>query len=265
MHEPIVSIVMSVFNEEEHLANTIDSCLNQTFERFELIIIDDGSTDSSKDILSSYQKKDSRIRVIRQKNSGLAASLNTGISEARGELIARMDADDISLIDRLEKQVKFMKQHPSVDVLGTAAFLRSVCGKDLGVIKKPKEHASIVRVMHKECPFIHPSVVMRRKVIVSVGGYNEKVKRAQDYELWGRLFKEFQFHNLQEPLIVYTFTERLSLISIIQAALIRVVVGWRLGKPIAASLRACLNVFIGVLSICRLHRSGASKGRFRRN
>ena len=263
MKAPEVSIVMAVFNEEQRLANSIESCLNQTFENFELIIIDDGSTDGTGDILSTYLQKDGRIRVIRQQNSGLAASLNRGISEAKAEWIARMDADDIALPERLDRQVNFLKQDPGVDVLGTAAFFRSFRGEDLGVVKMPEDHASLVNVMHKKCPFIHPSVIVRRKVLLSVGGYNEKIRRAQDYELWGRLFNSSRFHNLQEPLIIYTFTERLRLISVIQAARIRIVVGWRLGRPASATCRALLNILIGVLAICRLHRSGASKGRYR--
>ena len=261
MKEVKVSVVMSVFNGEEHLHESIDSILNQTFTDFEFIIIDDGSTDLTCDILSDYEKKDVRVKVFRQENKGLAVSLNNGISRSKGMLIARMDADDTALPERLEKQVAYLKSHPEVDVLGTAALLRSAQGEKLGVMVLPEEHESIIKIMYKTSPIIHPSVVMRRESIVAVGGYREDLMRAQDYELWSRLFDKCRFHNLQDPLLIYSVRERLGLKSVFQAANIRLLVGWRIGRPVAAAFIALLNIFVGILSASSLYRSRTVKGK----
>lgn len=258
---PEVSVIMSVFNEEEHLHESIDSILNQTFADFEFIIVDDGSTDRTCDVLSDYEKKDVRIKVFRQENKGLAVSLNNGISRSKGKLIARMDADDMALPERLEKQVAYLKSHPGVDVLGTAALLRNAQGEKLGIMVLPEEHESIIKIMYKASPIIHPSVIMRRETILSVGGYREDLARAQDYELWSRLFNKCRFHNLQTPLLIYSVRERLRLRSVFQAAYVRLLVGWRIGRPVAAAFITLLNVFVGVLSASSLYRSRTVRGK----
>lgn len=263
MKNPAVSIVMSVCNEKELVSRAIDSCLNQTFRDFELIIIDDGSTDGTDLILSAYKAMDDRVVIISQENKGLAVSLNLGVSLSRGEFIARMDGDDVSLPTRLQKQIEYLNLNPDIDVLGTAAYLRSREGEDLGVVVKQQDHESLVRLMHMESPFIHPSVVIRRDVIITAGGYSEKVLRAQDYELWSRLFKVCNFHNLQEPLLIYTVSGQLRVISILRAARVRLLVGWRIGRPVSAALRVVINVLSGVLTVVGLRKSSEIRGKYR--
>ena len=258
---PEVSVIMSVFNDGENLVKSIDSILKQTFTNFEFIIINDGSTDLTSDILTAYKNNDVRIKVIQQNNKGLASSLNTGINNSKAQLIARMDSDDVSLPERLEKQVAYLKQHSEVDILGSAAYLVSKQGDKLGVMQLPNEHNSLVNIMHKASPFIHPSVMMRRKAVLAVGGYREYLKRAQDYELWSRLFHRCRFHNLQEPLLIYTVGEMLSLKSIFRAAKVRLLVGWRIGRPIAAAYIVCLNIVLGILSASSIYRSRTIRGK----
>src|SRR5215831_13102998 len=116
---PCVSVVLPVYNGEKYLAEALDSILQQTFNDYELIVIDDGSTDRSSAIIESYVKKDRRVIVHRQDNCGLIMSLNQGSSLARGKYIARMDADDVSLPQRLEKQLDYLEQRPDIGLLGT--------------------------------------------------------------------------------------------------------------------------------------------------
>ena len=116
---PLVSVLMSVYNGDRYLDEAIDSILSQTYENFEFIIINDGSTDHTKDILSSYSNQDNRIRVFHQKNHGLTFSLNRGLELSRGKYVARMDADDISSPRRLEEQINYLRANPEVGVLGT--------------------------------------------------------------------------------------------------------------------------------------------------
>ena len=120
---PIISIVMGVFNDEKYIDDVIKSLLAQTFKNFELIIVDDGSTDNSAAILSAHAKLDKRIQIITQVNSGLGAALNKGIEVACGKYIARIDADDFAYSDRLEKQFNYLEQHPDVVALGTKVML----------------------------------------------------------------------------------------------------------------------------------------------
>jgi glycosyltransferase EpsE len=258
---PEVSVVMSVFNDGDNLAKSIDSILNQTFTNFEFIIVNDGSTDLTSDILTAYKNNDVRIKLIQQDNKGLASSLNTGINNSKAQLIARMDSDDVSLPERLEKQVSYLNQYSEVDILGSAAYLVNTNGEELGVMRLPSEHDSLVKIMHKASPFIHPSVMMRRKAILLVGGYRDHLKRAQDYELWSRLFERCRFHNLKEPLLIYTVRERLSLKSVFQAAKVRLLVGWRIGRPITAARIVLLNVVVGVLSASYIYRSRTIRGK----
>ena len=118
MHKPIVSVILPVYNEEKYIGSAVDSILSQSLKNIELIIIDDGSTDKTLSILQTY-KKDSRVRIVSQENSGLATALNNGIAISQGKYIARQDADDLSVQDRLEKQVNYMDLHPDIGILGS--------------------------------------------------------------------------------------------------------------------------------------------------
>ena len=196
---------MAVFNEQATITQSVKSIINQSYLDWEMIIIDDHSTDNTFQLLSELAKKDNRISVLRnEKNIGLAKSLNIGLKKNNSELIARMDGDDISKPSRLEKQVSFMLANPDIDVLGTGAELIEDDETVVGSAFLPQEHESIKKVILKKSVFFHPSVMMRNSFVQTAGGYNEKLKRSQDYELWVRgLSCGAQYQNLNEVLISY--------------------------------------------------------------
>ena len=177
---PKVSVVMSVYNGERYLRAAIDSILNQTFSDFEFIIVDDGSVDLSADVVRSY--KDSRIRFFKQENSGLAAALNRSIELAKGEYIARMDADDISHPSRLQVQYDYMRAHPDVDILGAQAYLIDQEGVVIGNKSKPVKPASINTAIEYGCPLIHPTYFVKTEVYRKLGGYRVSFTVGQDYD-----------------------------------------------------------------------------------
>jgi len=193
---PKISVVMSVYNGEKHLRESIESILNQTFTDFEFIIVNDGSTDNSLEIIKSYD--DERIKIINnEENIGLTKSLNKAIKQARGVYIARQDADDISLSNRLELQFKFLEKHPEVALLGTGIYVIDENGDE---IEKRIMHPNPKRSLLKGNRFIHGSVMFRKSVIDELGAYNETLRYSQDYELWLRLSKEYAVRNLTVPL-----------------------------------------------------------------
>jgi glycosyltransferase involved in cell wall biosynthesis len=201
---PEVSVVIAVHNGEKTLHSAVDSIINQTFSNWELIIVNDASTDNTADIVKSYQEKYDNIIYIRNtRNSGLAKSLNSGIEAASGRYIARLDDDDICFPARLEKQYRFMEKHKNIDVLGTGAVLINNNGEMIGALLMPESDMEIRRQIPKLNPFIHPSVMMKREFAISTGGYDARLKRKEDYDLWARGINKHKYHNIAEPLIYY--------------------------------------------------------------
>lgn len=172
----------------------------QTFTDFELLVVDDGSTDGTWRILMTYG--DPRLRCWRQEGRGLAASLNTLARHAHGRYLARQDADDISRADRLAKQVVFLDAHPDVGLLGTWALQIDAAGRPLGEERWPTEDQALRECLPAHNPFIHSSVMMRRTVFEQVGGYDESFAVAQDYDLWLKMSKVTQLAILPEALIL---------------------------------------------------------------
>ena len=206
---------MAAYNEGERVRRAIESIQSQTYTDWDLLIVDDASTDSTPEILRELAAADQRISILRNPvNRGLAASLNLGWRMARGELIARMDADDISLPHRLQRQVAFMAKQSEVAVLGGGAELTDAAGHDLGRTLRPETHAELASRILRENPFIHPSVMVRRNFYEALGGYDESLRRAQDLDLWFRGYRRFHFHNLREPLIRYCLRQQPTLRSI---------------------------------------------------
>ena len=200
---PRISVLMSVYNSEQYLEDAIESILGQTFHDFEFIIIDDGSSDSTPYILARYQQRDPRILVHRfDNNCGLSTAMNLGIRHAPGENIARMDADDISLPQRLEKQVAFMDEHKEVDLCG--AWMQTI-GENEGTIwGYPQQHEAIHAHMLFANSFGHPAVMWRAAVFIQLGLlYDENIRFAQDYELWSRALLCARVANLGEVLVLY--------------------------------------------------------------
>jgi glycosyltransferase involved in cell wall biosynthesis len=195
---PRLSVVMSVFNGEKFLQESIESVLRQTYKDFEFIIINDGSLDASREIIESY--RDSRIVFIQQKNMGLTKSLNRGIAIARGEFIARQDADDISIIDRFEKQVRFLEENPAYALVGTWADIIDDAGVVSGSIEHEKGHYNIVARLAFANQFVHGSTMFRSSHVKAACGYDEKMILAQDYDLWVRLCLKHRAANLPDHL-----------------------------------------------------------------
>lgn len=199
---PKVSVVMSVYNGECYLEQAVESILTQTFTDIEFIIIDDGSTDGTGEFLTGYATQDSRITIIRNEpNIGLTKSLNKGLALAQGKYIARMDADDISLPERLARQVHFLETQPEVGVLGTAIQGVDNAGKLHQTRLFPTTSAVLKWRLCFENPIAHPAVMMRREVVKQANGYNVEMTTSQDYDLWQRLSGVTRLSNLPEVLL----------------------------------------------------------------
>jgi glycosyltransferase involved in cell wall biosynthesis len=203
MNTPKVSVVMSVFNGERFLRESVDSILNQSFRDFEFIIIDDGSSDCSHSILDAYAKRDSRVRVYHQGNKGLVDALNRGCSLARGKYVARMDADDIAIEHRLRWQVDFMDHHPEIAVVAGGIELINATGKSLKMCPIPTSDSEIKSALLESCTLCHPTVFMRIDAFRAVNGYRKAVVEAEDYDLWLRIADRFNFSGLKVIVLKY--------------------------------------------------------------
>jgi hypothetical protein len=198
---PRVSVVISVHNGERYLRQSIDSVIAQTFGNFELLIVDDGSTDGTPAILAAYD--DPRIVLMSNgENKGLAASLNMAFEACRGEFIARLDADDAALPERLERQVAYLDAHPETGIVGSACLLMDGDGREAGLVLSPPTDLEIRWRSLAGNPFQHPAVMVRREVLDRYGlRYDPAYRTAQDYELWIRLLGHTQGANLEQPLV----------------------------------------------------------------
>ena len=203
---PKVSIIMSVFNGEKYLESAVNSILRQSFLDFEFIIINDGSTDNTEKILKRFTDK--RLKIINNKtNIGLTASLNKAIKQARGEFIARMDADDISLPFRLEYQVKFLEENPDIALVGSSYYICDEKNKIQSIVEVLTEPEKLKQELKKQNWFGHGTVMFRKNIIDNIGAYDESYKYAQDYELWLRIANKFKVANIKEPLYIWRRTK----------------------------------------------------------
>ena len=194
-----VSVIMSVYNEKEFLLDSIRSILNQTFKDFEFIIIDDGSKPPILPLIESFV--DNRIKlIVNEENMGLTASLNKGLFWANGEYLARQDADDISLPERLGAQVKYLKDHPEIAVVGTSYYVIDSKGK---ILEERKPALNPMSTLATGNRLTHGSVMFRRSIMedTDIGKYDEAHFRyAQDYEYWLRISKKYEIRNIEHPL-----------------------------------------------------------------
>jgi glycosyltransferase involved in cell wall biosynthesis len=202
MSAPEVTVLLPVFNGARHLREAVSSVLGQRFTDFELLVVDDGSTDDTPAILASFE--DSRLRVVRNDaNLGLVATLNRGLSEARGEWIARQDADDVSTPGRLAAQMEFVRGNPSVPVVGSDAWLVGSEGRFCGRWRTGGHADLVAWDLCFRAPFAHASALFRRSIVGErFGGYRE-VRACEDLELWSRVAAEFPIVTLREPLVKY--------------------------------------------------------------
>lgn len=204
-HNPLVSIVMTVYNDIKYIEESINSILNQTYKNFEFIIIDDASTDGTQSLLKQYSITDNRLKVIYNKNNiGFIRSLNKGFKHAKGKYIARQDADDISLPKRLETQVRYLENNQNIGLCGTWIKIIDHNGRFHNKIKKhPSSPYSIQWNLSFFCCIAHSSVMIRTTIIDKNGAYNPKFQFVEDYELWVRLSKTTLLANIPKFLVLY--------------------------------------------------------------
>lgn len=202
---PLISVVMPVFNASEYISQAIKSILVQSFKSFEFIIINDASTDDTVRKIRKF--RDKRIILLRNTSrKGVAYSLNKGTQCAKGAYIARMDADDISLPNRLTRQLSVLQKNKEIAMVGSWVRVINSSGNFVGYKKTPVDSGTIIQTIFIENPFVHSSVVIRKKVLEKVRGYNEGFEGAEDYDLFLRIIKDYSTVNLPEVLLHYRVT-----------------------------------------------------------
>jgi glycosyltransferase involved in cell wall biosynthesis len=206
---PAVSVLMPVYNARRYLAEAVESVLAQSFGDFELIALDDGSTDRSASVLHQYAARDPRVRVVSRENRGLVATLNEMIAMARGDLLARLDADDVAMPERFAVQVAYLRDHPDIICIGTRVRFIDEAGRFLHEGHPAMDHDQIQELALKgQCPLAHTSVMMRRDPVAAVGGYRDEMEHAEDTDLWLRLGEVGRIVNLPDALVKYRLHDR---------------------------------------------------------
>ncbi|MET3528611.1 glycosyltransferase family 2 protein [Phenylobacterium koreense] len=204
MQQPRISCLLPVYNGEAFLEEAIGSILAQTFRDFELVVVDDGSRDSTPDILARLAATDPRIKVIRQENGGIVAALNTGLKACRGEYVARMDADDIALPHRFQFQADYLDSHPGCVLVGGVARSVSSDGKDVSRTTGGRHRRTDLSCFPpKIAVSMHPLITARREALIAVGGYRSDFPHAEDYDLFIRLSKLGGIDNPDEEVLIY--------------------------------------------------------------
>ena len=218
---PRVSVALPAYNAEATLGQTVESVLAQDFEQFELLLLDDGSTDRTREIAENLATHDRRICLISRENRGLSASLNDLFEMAQAPLIARLDADDICEPLRFSKQVAFLDDNPEYGLVGCQATTIDYSGKEMAHLYAPVpcRHEDIIAALPHYCPFYHPAVMIRRHLALTAGGYRTAYRSAQDYDLWLRLAEVTRMANLPDRLLRYrVHTRQMSSVSAVDQA-----------------------------------------------
>ena len=207
---PKVSVIMSVYEGERYLRQSVESILNQSFTDIEFLIIEDGSGDDTWDILTEYASQDQRVVLVRnQENIGLTKSLNRGLAQATGKYVARQDADDVSFPGRLATQIEFLQKHDQVGLLGTAYHLVDEQGQTIETMHPPETDTEIRWQMLFHNAFCHTSVMFKRALLKEKSlSYDETLTSSQDYELWVRMLQQTSGANLQTPLVAWRRGEK---------------------------------------------------------
>lgn len=200
-----ISVLLPAYNAARYLREAVASILAQSFRDFELIVIDDGSSDSTKKIADAFAARDPRVRVISRANTGIVGALNEGIATAHGEFLARMDADDRAHPSRFARQLAFLQTHPACLAVGTAAKMIDPAGRFLKTYLPPLEHSAILQeaLNGNGAALLHPTVLLRASAARQVGGYVERFRGCEDLDLYLRLAEFGQLANLAEPLLDY--------------------------------------------------------------
>ncbi|MDZ7619697.1 MAG: glycosyltransferase [Patescibacteria group bacterium] len=205
MIRPRLSVLLPVYNGQAFVSEAIDSVLSQTLEDFELLVLDDGSSDGSCAICREWAARDRRVTFLRDEHRGLVARLNGGLSMAQGEFVARMDADDVALASRFEQQVQFLGLHPECVAVGSQVALIDADGDMLTVKRLPLEHGGIDRQLMRGRGDIvcHPAAMFRKEAVLRIGGYREQFRHAEDLDLFLRLAEVGRLSNLPTVLLKY--------------------------------------------------------------
>jgi len=199
-----VSVILPVFNGEQFVSEAIESILNQDFKDIELIIINDGSTDKSSELLRDYADTNQCIRLIERENKGLVETLNEAVGLSKAKFIARMDADDIACPHRLRLQYETLKKSPNLAVLGSFINLIDEKGQFIRLGSYPVSPEEVANYLENACPIAHPSVMMRKESVIKAGGYRKAFSHCEDYDLWLRISElGYQLANYPEPLLNY--------------------------------------------------------------
>ncbi len=196
-----VTVLMPVYNARRYLLAALRSILSQDFKDFELLVVNDGSTDGSEGLLTVVN--DPRVRILHQEHGGIVSALNRGLAEARGELIARMDADDIAVPRRLGLQARFMDANPDVHLLGSRFVYIDARGRTLYSPNWPTKDAEIRRTLPVFNCFTHPTVMFRKASVLALGGYRQELQYQEDYDLWLRLIEQRSAAQLEDMLLYY--------------------------------------------------------------
>ena len=207
--EPVVSVITPAFNAAGRLRDCVESIRSQSFQNWEHVVVDDGSTDATWASLVVLQAQDARLKAIQQAKAGPGAARNAAMKAASGKYFAFLDADDRATPLRLATQVAFLDDHPEVHVLGGAIVIVSDTGQQLETACLSEEHEDLERKIFRSCPFFTSTVMARRLFFEKTGGFAEDLPRAQDYDWWLRGCRGFRYHNLSIPLAYYTRTKRL--------------------------------------------------------
>jgi len=226
-----ISVVMPLYNGEKYILEAVESVLNQTCKEFELIIVDDGSTDNSVKIVKSF--KDERIKLIESKHAGIVEALNLGIRISQGEYIIRADADDVSELNRFEILLNYMEANKDISITGSWATTMNKNGEKIGTLEFPPiTHAEIKRYTLRYCPFIHPSLIIKKKTLDEVG-YYKNFRYVEDYELWTRVLQKNKAHNVPQYLVKYRIHDD------------------QITKKKNLTLRRLIGIYIRVLAVIR--------------
>jgi glycosyltransferase involved in cell wall biosynthesis len=198
---PLISVLTPVFNAEAYLDEMLASLQRQTLTDFEAVLVDDGSTDASAEILERATRDDSRFRLMRlPANQGIVAALNHGLEACRGTYIARLDADDVAYSTRLERQVRYLEKHPEIVALGTSLAYIDSAGRPLGRVRQSTLRGSLLRAN----PLMHPTVMFRHDVLRAAGlRYRSEFAYAEDFYLWLELSRQGRLGSLDEVTVLY--------------------------------------------------------------
>ena len=200
---PLVSVIIPTYNKALYLKEAIESVLNQTYKNLELLVIDDGSTDNTAEIIKLFN--DNRLIYFYQNNKGPAAARNVGIENSKGEFIAFLDSDDLWLEEKLEKQIKFLKENNEVGMLGTGFYKIDENKNIIGKKQFPADNDRLKKILIKFNPFAQSSVILRKEVIQKVGKYDESFLESEDYDFWLRIARYYKIANLPEYLVMKRF------------------------------------------------------------